>query len=355
MNVIANLDLSSNKVVEHKFYFMDLMKFICSLLVVAIHLSPLQDVNVFADYLLVECIARVAVPFYFVSSGYLLFRKINLLNFDKLKISAYLNRIVKLYIIWMLIYSPIFVWSLIQSGEDIVHSTLVLFRIVFVLGYHHLWYLHASFVAVVLIGFFLQKKVSLKKILFIGSVLYMVGLLAQSWFGLIKPLQEIPYIWRLLKVVELAMRTTKNGIFFGILFIGMGVWFAKVKKILRFKWTVLGLLISSCLFVAEAVFVEYHELARNHDMYIFLVPTVFFGFYVVAHIDMKHSGIYAHLRKIGFIIYLIHIWVDKVLMFYWGMRIHSMVRYIVVLIVSIIFAEVLVCCSKKCKWLRSLY
>ena len=114
--MISNLDLSSVKATKHKFYFLDIMKFICAFLVVAIHLSPLSDISDCANYILVECVSRIAVPFYFVSSGFLLFRKVNLQQYNESVLIAYMKNIVKLYIVWMLIYSPIIVESLIQNG-----------------------------------------------------------------------------------------------------------------------------------------------------------------------------------------------------------------------------------------------
>ena len=231
-------------------------------------------------------------------------------------------------------------------GGGAVHNILVVFRMLFILGYHHLWYLHATAVAVFTI-YFLLKKCDIKKILFLGLIFYFIGLLAQSWFGLIKPLQEYPLVWNSLKIVELIMRTTKNGVFFGVLFIGMGFYFSKEKNIIKFKYAVVGLCMSLFFLLLESLFVEYYSFARNHDMYISLIPATFFLFYIVTHIDLKERKIYGHLRKVGFLIYLIHIWVDKIVLIWLGEEIHSLLRYCLVLLISILLAEIVICLREK--------
>ena len=49
---------------------LDYFKLIAALLVVAIHTSPLATLNADADFILTRVIARVAVPFFLMVSGY---------------------------------------------------------------------------------------------------------------------------------------------------------------------------------------------------------------------------------------------------------------------------------------------
>lgn len=55
----------------------DLMKFICSILVVSIHTSPFKGINInlHNGY---SIITKLAVPFFFITAGYFLFRKIKI-------------------------------------------------------------------------------------------------------------------------------------------------------------------------------------------------------------------------------------------------------------------------------------
>jgi surface polysaccharide O-acyltransferase-like enzyme len=62
------LSLSENRTKHYN--CIDLIKFICALFVVSIHVSPFASYNSFINYGLKNYIARIAVPFFFVASGY---------------------------------------------------------------------------------------------------------------------------------------------------------------------------------------------------------------------------------------------------------------------------------------------
>ena len=50
------------------YYALDVAKLICALLVICIHTGPLLDVNIDANFVLVQVLARLAVPLFFVIS-----------------------------------------------------------------------------------------------------------------------------------------------------------------------------------------------------------------------------------------------------------------------------------------------
>ena len=50
----------------------DFFKFIAALVVVAIHTSPLSSFSVDADFILTRVLARIAVPFFLMVTGYFL-------------------------------------------------------------------------------------------------------------------------------------------------------------------------------------------------------------------------------------------------------------------------------------------
>ena len=55
--------------VERKTYYaLDVAKFISAFLVVCIHTGPLLDVDATGNFILVQILARLAVPFFFVAS-----------------------------------------------------------------------------------------------------------------------------------------------------------------------------------------------------------------------------------------------------------------------------------------------
>ena len=60
------------------YYALDVAKLICALLVICIHTGPLLDISSDANFVLVQVLARLAVPLFFVISGFLFFQKIDL-------------------------------------------------------------------------------------------------------------------------------------------------------------------------------------------------------------------------------------------------------------------------------------
>ena len=62
-----------NDVKNGNLQMVDLMKFILAILVITIHSSPLTGSY---EYILTGIIARIAVPFFFISSGYILYTKL---------------------------------------------------------------------------------------------------------------------------------------------------------------------------------------------------------------------------------------------------------------------------------------
>jgi serine/alanine racemase len=89
----------------------DLAKFLCSLLVVVIHTSPLKDVSEPACFVLDNILARVAVPLFFAISGFLFFGKLDYYNGkisgskDNLRrLLFYCKRNTALYLGWSAVY-----------------------------------------------------------------------------------------------------------------------------------------------------------------------------------------------------------------------------------------------------------
>ena len=50
----------------------DWLRLAAAILVIAIHTSPLADFSEAGDFILTRVLARIAVPFFFITSGYFL-------------------------------------------------------------------------------------------------------------------------------------------------------------------------------------------------------------------------------------------------------------------------------------------
>lgn len=96
--------------------FVDLTKFILALLVIAIY----------ARVPVAGWLGRTAVPYFFIMSGYFYFRKYNQLTTSSERFTHYIRyakRIIKLLVIWNLIYLPLISYKTMVDGNFSVVKT----------------------------------------------------------------------------------------------------------------------------------------------------------------------------------------------------------------------------------------
>jgi len=146
---------------------LDILKIVLAFLVVALHVFPVSKLEGIAgliSYEIASGITRIAVPTFFLISGYFLRNKLA----DKSYLWKYAKRILLLYVIWQLIYLPdlIRVYKLGWFSQfDLVLKLIY--------GYWHLWYLLATVMAVALLYWVQNFSVSLKWSLLI--ILLLIG------------------------------------------------------------------------------------------------------------------------------------------------------------------------------------
>ena len=348
------------------YYGIDLFKFFCAFLVIAIHIHPFSSFSGLLDFGLSYFICLLAVPYFFISSGFLLARKINFDSFDKEVTLSYAFRIYKLYIIWSIIYFPINLFDVIlKNDEGVVDGFISYFHdFVFLGSYSHLWYLNALFFSVLIITAFLSlKRKNTNKILFIISLfLYILGLLAQSYYVIIKELRTFHVVDRLAEVFKLTFTTTRNGLFFGLVFVVIGMIIFKNSELFSLKFGVVGFIISMILYAVEVLIVTKFNWAHFTEMYFFLLPAVSFLFLISIKIKLKNSKILKNLRYTGVLIYFIHLLVKRILIVFIDpvfkySKLYSFILFLLVSIISFAISEIIVYISNfnRFKWLKILY
>lgn len=262
----------------------DLLKFVCAILVFVIHV-PLFPGDSF-EFWFQNYLCRLAVPFYFVCSGYFLFRKMPLYEPDTDRIRDYCFKILRLLGIWTI---------LLFAGNTV-----------------HLWYLRGTVIAVVMLGLCLRLRLRLPLIWAAACGLYAIGLLGDSYYGLTAGWTDSFVIKLFSKSYGLFFNTTRNGVFMGFIFILMGATLAAHPVGLRPRTALAGLVLSMLCLFAEVFLLQYHKIPADHNMYIFLLPAVFFLFCLATGITLKDRPIYRHLRNIGTLLYFTHVMVDHV-------------------------------------------
>lgn len=202
---------------------LDDFKWIAAALVVAIHTSPLESINETADFLLTRVLARLAVPFFLMVTGYFVLYGAYAAG-NAAKIKRCLLKLLCLYLATTLLYLPVKLyqflgeWALYRNiaPKDII---LQAGRAVFFDGtYYHLWYLPAVVLGLILVWGSLSILGRTGTFLCVW-LLYLIGLLGDSYYGVTA---QIPFLSSLYEVIFKISSHTRNGLFYAPLFLLLG-------------------------------------------------------------------------------------------------------------------------------------
>lgn len=285
----------------------DVLKFIMAVFVVVLHTHPLADVDNRLDFLTANIIGRTAVPFFFAATGFLLEKQIEQQEKKKEIIVPYIKKLLFLYCIWTIVYLPMIIYDkIIVSDIPLAYNLFVIARDFFFTGsYAHLWYLPATAVGLVIV-YALRRYAGEWGCAIILFVLFCMGLLTQSYFGLLLKIVPVDgLLWKLMKLVKMVMATCRNGIFFGSIFLYMGTWIARCNLKIRAYTAYRGLCVSIVLFAMEASILQKIGTVREEDMYLMLLPVVFFMISFALPLTIKKDTVF--LRKMSTNIYFIHL------------------------------------------------
>ena len=327
---------------KHHFILMDILKFLCAFLVFYIHINLSQvchnEFFAHVHHFFRNGICRIAVPFYFACSGFLLFRKINTDKESNNKVQLFIARILKLYGIWMIL-------SLFNTARS------------------HLWFLLSLPFAVGLVYLCLKIKIKPIYILLIGFVLYLFGLLGDSWYGLILKINN-RYLTAFFDNYFFYFINTRNGLFMGFIFVAIGMFIAKtdfkINKILCF----VSMVFFAVLFMLECYCLTRYGNCKEYNMFLFLVPFTFFFLYCVVHININDDKTdkYLRLRDMGMLIFYSHLVIYYLLdfvitKFNLPSNMFVIVHFVASLVCTILFAILVTAIAKKdkTKWIKWLY
>lgn len=334
----------------------DIAKLISALLVVSIHTFPFLDINENANFVLVSIIARLAVPFFFITSGYFFFRKIDFHkkwndeeNIQKWK--HYVWRLLKLYIIWSIIYLPYNAVLLYSKGFVWTDIIRYIRDFLFTGSFYHLWFLPALIFAVSMV-YFLIFKIGMKKTLLISFILYIIGMLGNIYQPLINMIPGVSSVFHMYMQI---FGTTRNGLFFGMIFIALGCYVARYKVVMEANQLSLYTGIGIILLVIECVTLKINGLIQDlSSMYLMLIPCVLFIFIRLLRVKMKHRVMYGTFRVLSLLIYVSHMLFAQV--FIWIMpEMNSFLFYVLTIGCSFLFSYLIYHLSKHYTLLKQLY
>lgn len=118
---------------------------------------------------------------------------------------------------------------------------------------------------------------------------------------------------------------------------------------------------SISMLCVEVFVLKIFNIARDHNILLFIVPSALFCFLYLKTIKLKDNNIYIHIRKISVLLFYGHIWVLKAVEIcsrLLGVNInYTPLRFLIILTVTIFIAIVVIKLSEKkpFNWLKNFY
>lgn len=314
---------------------LDILKIVLAFLVVALHIFPVYKIKGWQGLISYEIssgITRIAVPTFFLISGYFLRNKLN----DTAYLWKYAKRILLLYFVWQLIYLP----DLIRFYNLGWFSTFdMVLKLVY--GYWHLWYLLATVLAMGLL--YSVKHLSVKAqsliILFFFLIGYGYQILYQSNLGFLSSEGRLVY--------EI-MGTTRNFLFFAFPMMLLGTLYDKWKGLmLKIKKTYILLWI---LLLVEVYFYYSYKI-KAMDFLLSLPLLSMLTFYWVNEAPSVSQRIFNPSFSLG--IYLVHPYAIRLVYEFLPQKTFDFIvlKYILIVLVAILFWWVIDKINKKVPYL----
>lgn len=264
---------------------LDRFRLLAAFLVVCNHTSPLDSFAPGADFWLTRVLARVAVPFFFMVSGYFLSQR-NWANTGK-----FLKKTALVYALAVVLYLPLnwynggFASPLQGFQKLLLDGTL-----------YHLWYFPA-----VLLGVVIARNLArlpAPAALSLAGLLYLVGVGGDSYFGFTA---AVPALKTMYDGVFLAFPYTRNGLFFAPLFLllgAAGLRWSRRASAAGFALSLLGMSL-------EALWLRGLDWPRHDSMYLLLPLCMVFLFSLLLG---ENRGEDKRARRVSLLVYLLHPW-----------------------------------------------
>ena len=246
----------------------DIFRYICALLVLAIHTHPFMELDATLGFVFTHMITRIGVPFFFGVSGYFFTSK---LEAGKTALWPYIKRLLLVYGLWTAFYYAL---DFVQFGRYDLPGFLGKCIIGFIVtgSRGHFWFFPALIYAACFVT--LLWRLGLKKLVLpLGIILYAVGAVGVSYCGLMPQLKTL-FRWE-------HWQTVRRIFFIGFPFFGCGYLVKRLQQYIRKpKTTTLLWGISAVLWLGEIALVKIMnwqwDVATTPFLYVFLATTLLY-------------------------------------------------------------------------------
>lgn len=213
-------------------------------------------------------------------------------------IKKYSLKIIRMYLVWSVIYWPIN-WYDWYHGETGITEALLQYlqSFFFSSSIAQLWYLPALLTACLLVWFVYTRGMKIWMILIVSFGLLLIGYVGDNWY-LNEMLPHSMYL-KLLAYNKYFL-TMRNGLFYGTFYVAAGLWFAKHPQRLPLWASIAGMVLFAGLMYQEVVHIQ------NTNIILSAVPAVCCLFMAASAVSGKPRPLYTRMRVMSEWIYLSH-------------------------------------------------
>lgn len=289
------------------FPMLDYAKLLLAFVVVEIHTKPLMSLGSTAINRVVDGLDCVAVPFFFIASGFLCFKGLVSEDFDvaesraSRRVRSTIKKLFQLYATWFLILVPLNLIGASATDQSVVGFIASEIRGFLFVGSGvyswPLWYLLASVVGFALVYFMLRKGLKPSLILVVSAIAMLTGFAISC----LHEWEDAPRaIASMVDAYYLVFTNVRNGVFEGFFYIALGAF-------LGMRWnTVVGLhpAISAVLAFIGAL----GCIAVSYDAHLPFCAAFATGVFTLSvhKVDNESSNVAVTARNSSTIIYLVH-------------------------------------------------
>ncbi|MGN1419421.1 MAG: acyltransferase family protein [Acutalibacteraceae bacterium] len=285
---------------RENFNSIDLVKFIASIFVIGIHtqISSAIQPDFFKNF--VDSIFEFAVPFFFVSSGFLLYQFSSSSENLTKRAGRTALKFAKIYLLLTALYLPLTVIGYYTKGLSPIKAAVDFVLTFLFAGENYyswqLWYLLAAAVGMGLIYLLLKMKLKIEHIFAFSAVMFVLG----------NVLLFLHESGANIAVVELYFKIflrTRNGLFVGMFWLSLGLLIAKHQE--KIKTTVYAVFfaVGTLGIIADS----FHALDYFKNAFLVLFCFGVFGLVLQMKIP-KSDAVSKKLRNLSSLIYYVHMY-----------------------------------------------
>ena len=312
---------------KERYNSLDLLKYIFSLVVIAIHAQPISSsINPFL-YSVYDIFCDLAVPVFFMTTGFLVYKKTMVKGTSAVMHAIKSN--IKFYIQCRLLYLPLEMIEHAQNGKSFIYNVLIYLRGFFITGGYYsstvFWFILSAIYSLIFIYYLLKKNYSITKITVCCMIMTTFGYLCKEYVDCIQV--HFPLIQ---KIISTTISTGR--IFNGFAYVAFGMLIAnkEVRKIEGLLLFIIGFVL--CLLAPD--------LLKKYTLMVCAI-----GLFVCAlNVKLPDSEIFGFLRLSSKINYVFHYCTLKFLNLFYD---NNVVKFILTVIICFVISVIVSMYKRK--------